>query len=215
MNQVKLKDFIKAKNIIVPRFLLKEYKNFNLELDEFVMLLFLLDKDGDVFNPNLLMSEMNLDLMQVMMLISNLTDKGIINLSTKKNESGLMEEIIDLEPIWSKITSNVISDLNKIENNDINIHELIENEFNRKLSPLEHEMIDDWENNNYSNKLIKEAVREASLNGVTTLRYIDKILLDWDRKGIKCKEEIPKTKEKVESPEIVSYDWLNEDDDEI
>ena len=148
-------------------------------------------------------------------IISNLTEKGILNLATKKNDSGLMEEIIDLEPLWSKLTMDLVNDLNTVNIDELNIHSLVEEEFNRKLTSLEHEMIDDWEKNNYSKELIREAIKEASLNGITTLRYIDKILIDWTRAGIKRISDIPKKNEKKEEPEIVIGDWLNYDDDEI
>ena len=215
MNQVKLKEFIKDKSIVVPGFLLRQYQKLNLELDEFVMLLFLLDKDGQVFNPNILDEYFHFDLMKTMDIISNLTEKGILNLATKKNDSGLMEEIIDLEPLWSKLTMDLVNDLNTVNIDELNIHSLVEEEFNRKLTSLEHEMIDDWEKNNYSKELIREAIKEASLNGITTLRYIDKILIDWTRAGIKRISDIPKKNEKKEEPEIVIGDWLNYDDDEI
>ena len=75
-------------------------------------------------------------------------------------------------------------------------------------------MIDDWEEGN-SKALIKEAVKEASMNGVTNLRYIDKILLDWNKQGIKNPNEIRKNKVEEIKEEIYNCDWLNDDEEEI
>ena len=93
-------------------------------------------------------------------------------------------------------------------------HFLIEKEFNRKLSSFEHEMIDSWESNNYDKDLIKEALREATLNGANNLRYIDKILLDWSKEGIKKAQDIKEKSLKEEDVEIYNCDWLNDVDDE-
>ena len=217
MNQVKLKELIQDKSIVIPGFIIKKYKEFNLTIDEFVLLIYLLDKDKQVFDPSVIAKDINVSLMDVMENMSNLADKGLVKIDTLKNEKGIMEEIINLEPFWSRVTESIVSILNTKEKDELNIYTLIENEFNRKLSPLECEMIDDWENNGYSKEIIKEAVKEASINGVTSLRYIDKILFDWDKKGIKSVSDIPRRQERKEEvqPEIISYDWLNDDDEEI
>ncbi len=95
-----------------------------------------------------------------------------------------------------------------------NIHEIVEKEFNRLLSPMEHEIIDEWQES-YNIDLIKEAIKEASLNGVNNLRYIDKILYDWSKQGIKSPSEIKKEIKNDEVATIYNCDWLNEDDEEI
>ena len=84
---------------------------------------------------------------------------------------------------------------------------------------MECEMIDDWKKNNYSNELIKEAVREATLNGVSSLRYIDKILFEWKKIGIQNKKDVEeKRKKRKESKkeeeldlDIVDWNWFDEE----
>ena len=214
MNQVKLQELIKGKKIVIPLYFLKMYKELGLNIDEFVLLIYLYDKNNTIFNPELISNDLNLDLLMVMQGISNLEDKGLISVKTVKNESNIMEEIISINPLFDKITLKVIEDLNQNEEEEINIHELIEREFNRRLSPLEHEVIDEWERNNFSKSLIKEAVKEASINGVNNLRYIDKILIEWARKGYKKPEDIKKNSEyREEKTEVFKYDWLNEDEE--
>lgn len=214
MNQVKLQELIKGKKIVIPLYFLKMYKELGLNIDEFVLLIYLYDKNNTIFNPELISNDLNLDLLMVMQGISNLEDKGLISVKTVKNESNIMEEVISINPLFDKITLKVIEDLNQNEEEEINIHELIEREFNRRLSPLEHEVIDEWERNNFSKSLIKEAVKEASINGVNNLRYIDKILIEWARKGYKKPEDIKKNSEyREEKTEVFKYDWLNEDEE--
>ena len=213
MNQVKLNELIKSKIINIPLYVLKMYKEFNLTTSEMVLLFFLYDKDGEIFDPSFISQNLNIELMEVMEIVSNLTDHGLLNVVTKENSDGIKEEVIDLSPFFDKIALKLMSEFNTTLENDINVYSIIEEEFNRKLTPLECEMVDDWKKNNYSNELIKEATREASLNGVTSLRYIDKILYEWDRRGYKKKEDIKKNTNTKEQVEIYNCDWLDIDDE--
>ncbi len=216
MNQVKLNNLIKEKRVALPLYLLRMYKDLNLNIDEFVLLCYLYDKNESVFNPTLISNDLGLDLMKVMEIISNLEDKGIMHVKTLKDEKGIMEEVIDLDPLFNKITMKIIDELNKEDVSDINIHNIVELEFNRKLTPLEHDVIDEWERNNYNKELIREAVKEASIYGVSNLRYIDAILNEWSKKGYKVPSDVKKNKDTTskEQVEIFDCDWLNEDEDE-
>ena len=213
MNQVKLNELIKMKTINIPLYVLKMYKDFNLSTDEMILLLFLYDKDKEVFNPKLIADSLNFDLIHVMEGVSKIVDKGLINVIIKENELGIKEEVFDLSPLFNKITLKIIDELNTKEKDEINVYNVLEEEFGRKLTPMECEMVDDWKKNNYSSDLIREATKEAVLNGVNSLRYIDKILYEWNRKGYKKKEDIKKTPKKKEQVEIYNCDWLDVDEE--
>lgn len=215
MNQVKLNELIQEEKVVLPLYFLRMYKDFNVSLDEFILLAYLYNKDKIIFNPEKISDDLKSDLFMVMQCISNLEDKGLVSVNTIKNERGIMEEVLNINPLFTKITQKLVEELNVKEKEEINIHELVEREFNRRLSPLEHEVIDEWERNNFSKELIKEAVREASINGVNNLRYIDKILVDWSKKGIQKPDDIKKEikEEKGEPQEVFKYDWLNENEE--
>lgn len=213
MNQVKLNELIKSKMINVPLYVLRIYKDFNLTVDELVLLLFLYDKDGEIFNPNLIAENLKMDLFKVMEIVSNLADKGLINVVTKTNEAKKKEEVIDLSLLFDKITLKMMNEINKMEEKDINIYDVISSEFGRGLTPMECEMVDSWKKNGYTNELIKEAVREATLNGVTSFRYIDKILYEWNKRGYKKKEDIKRVNKESKNIEIYDCDWLDSDEE--
>lgn len=68
----------------------------------------------------------------------------------------------------------------------------------------------------FSHELIMEALKEAIYNGVTSLRYIEKILYEWRKKGYKNKKDIQEAKEKYreskkETKDYFFYDWINDD----
>ena len=60
---------------------------------------------------------------------------------------------------------------------------------------MEYEKIKEWITSGISNELIILALKEAVLNGVGNLNYIDKILVTWKKKGYKNKKDIDKDKE--------------------
>ena len=212
MNQVKLNELIKSKVINIPVYVLRIFKTFNLTIDEILLLLFLYDKDGETFNPSLIADSLNMDMLTIMKTISSLSDKKLINIKTK--ESKVKEEVVDLSMLFEKITIKMMEEMNS-NKEETNIYEIISNEFGRKLTPMECEMIENWKKNGYSDELVIEAVREATLNGVSSLRYIDKILFEWNKKGYKNKEDLKKNKkeEKKEKIEIYNCDWLDIDEE--
>jgi len=215
MNQVKLNELIKSKIISIPVNVLIIFKEFNLTIDEMILLLFLYDKDGELFNPSLIGKSLDMELLDVMKNISILADKGLVNVITKKNEAKVKEEVIDLSLLYEKITIKIVDELNN-EEEDKNIYEIIAKEFGRNLTPMEGEMVSSWNKNGYSLELIIEAVREATLNGVSSLRYIDKILYEWNKKGFKTKEDVinkNKKEDKKEKIEIYNCDWLDSDEE--
>ena len=67
--------------------------------------------------------------------------------------------------------------------------------------------------------MIVLALKEATYNGAANLRYIDKILYEWKKKGIKTKEDVEKQrkqfqqKKELQTKELFDYDWLNERED--
>lgn len=213
MNQVRLNELIKGKIINIPLYVLRVFKEFNLTTSEMLLLLLLYNLDGEVFDPNKIAENLDMELLTVMKIVSSLSDKGLVNVTTKTNEARVKEEIIDLEGLYGKITLKMMDAMNKKSDDDINIYDILSEEFARKLTPLECEMVESWKKNNYPLELIKEAIREATLNGVSSLRYIDKILYEWNRKGYKKKEDIKKTKDTKEKIEIFDCDWLDSDEE--
>jgi DNA replication protein len=98
--------------------------------------------------------------------------------------------------------------------NNSGIYNTIEEEFGRTLSPIEYETISGWLNAKIDESLIKEALKEAVLNGVNNLKYIDKILYEWTKKGYKKSSDVKKRpKKEPEEIELFSYDWLDENDE--
>ena len=219
MKQQYLKDLLEEKNIVVPLIYFKHYKELKISLEELLFLMYLKTLGTKInFNPSKMALDLGLDTKDMFKLVSNLTDKKLLVIETYKNEKGIMEENLDISLFYEKVISLISNDLEKVETViDDNVFILIEKEFGRTLSPSEVEFIKAWANN-FDNGVIIEAVKEATLNGVSSVRYIDKILYEWDRKGIKSVNDVKhflnkKSKELKEPVEVFDYDWFEDEEE--
>lgn len=204
----KVVKYITQKDYTVPRLLINNYKKFNITSDELIFIIYLINNEED-FNPKKISQDLNMDLNQTMELINNLTSKGLIELEIKKINN-IRTEFINIENVYKKIAFQLIEQ--KEEKNNNNIFDTFEKEFGRTLSPMEYEIINSW-TETFKDETIVLALKEATYNGVNNLRYIDKILYEWQKKGIKTQDDILKDKKKFvskkEAKETFDYDWLN------
>lgn len=223
MKSSKLIEIFKNGNIVVPIFLLKNIEKLKLKMEEFIFLMYLYSLgDKFLFNPNKFSEDLNMNLTDVMNYIGILTDSGFIRVEVLKNEKGLMEEVVILDDFFHKIALLTIDEVNsESKSSSSNIYEIIEKEFGRTLSPIEYEIIKAWLENNMSEDLIKEAIKEATFNGVSNLRYIDKILYEWGKAGIQTvqdveenrkKRNVSKEKDSDIDMDIVDWNWFDEDE---
>ena len=210
MKTEKLLDIIKAKDIVIPSHLFKIYKKLNITEKELIFISYIINSDKS-FDPESLSREFNWDLIEIMEVVSNLSEKKLLDLTVKKQD-GKLKECFDLNNLYEKVLLNIIDEeTEEIVEDNSKIYNLIETEFGRPLSPIECETISGWLNSNISEELIKEALKEAVLSGVNKLKYIDAILFDWTKKGYKKVSDIKKKKRKEKKQEeLFEYDWLDE-----
>lgn len=220
----KLVDLFKQGNMVIPLYFLQHYKEFGLTMEQFVFLMYLYNLGNKtVFDPGKFGQDLNIDNSNVMNMIGVLTDKHLIRVEVLKNEKGLMEELVILDDLYSKLSLIMIDQVNKSSNSaDSSIFEVVEKEFGRTLSPIEYEIIKAWLDSGMSEELIKEAIKEATFNNASSLRYIDRILFEWGKLGIKTAEDVAKNRKKrneakTKQPDdidmdMVDWDWFDEDE---
>lgn len=200
-------------NLNVPLILLSNYKKLKIKEKELIILIYLMNQKSSVFNPQKISEDLNIEISEVLESIEVLSNADLITINTLK-DNGLLEERIDLSNLYNKLAYLNINEEDTKEETT-NIYDSFENEFARTLSPIEYELIKSWLDNDYSEELILCALKEAVYNGVKNLRYIDKILYEWNNKGIKTKEDVLKDKQSfkknnTKKEEMFDYDWLNE-----
>lgn len=196
-------------HLIIPNYFIKYYKKFDLENNELLMLIYLLNCNEKLILDNKKISkDLYLEENEVLNIISSLIEKNYISIEMSKN-NGIIEEYISLDLFYEKINSYLIE--NDKKDNSSDIYSKFEKEFGRTLSPVEYETISKWIESNIPLELIEAALKEAILSGVNSIRYIDKILFEWNKKRYKTSSDIVNKNKKDEYiEEIYDYDWLNE-----
>lgn len=206
----KILELMKHGHIIVPKALLQNYKKLKLTDKELIVLIYLLG--AEEFDPEKISQDLNIKLPDILKLIDSLISKDILKINVKSGK--VCEEYVDLDEMYNKLAMSFIND--KKEAPKTTIYDQFEKEFGRTLSPMEYEIIGAWLDGNYSEQLISLALKEATYNGVSNLRYIDKILSEWRKKGVKSEKDIKQDREKhnrqSQKKEVFEYDWLNEND---
>ncbi len=210
----KIIEILKGKDYIIPSFLIKNYASLGLSGDNAILLMYFLNcKDPIICDYSRFSKDLNLDIKTIMSRVNELVELKLIEINIKKNSSSKLEEYIDLSLFYNKMFLQLIDV--KEEKKESNIYSIFEKELGRNLSPIEYELINEWKESNYKEEIIIAALKEAIFNGVNNFRYIDRILFEWNKKGIDTLEKIEKNKKnfrkstKIEVPE---YDWLSNDE---
>ena len=204
-------EVLKSKTYEIKEEILFNYKKLNITDSEFVVLIYLINS-SNIYNPKQISEVLDIKLNNVLEIVNSLCEKNIIEIKMEK-KNNVRTEVINLDMFYEKIALSLDT---KEEDNNSNIFSLFEKEFGRTLSPMEYEIINAWFDSGYSEELITLALKEATYNGVSNLRYIDKIIYEWGKKGIKTKKDVEKDRKKFKSnskkKELFDYDWLNDED---
>ena len=206
----KVVNLLKDKDFTIPKLLLKNYKKLNISESELIILIFLINNSE--FNPKEIASIMDIKLPLLLEMISQLESKGILKIELK-NINGINTEVCNLDNLYEKLSLLVIKKEEAKDNKSI--YDVFETELGRTLSPIEYELVGEWLNDN-TEEILKLALREATYNGVSNFRYIDRIIHEWKKKGIKTRDDVIKNNEEFrknkseKKQELFDYDWLNE-----
>lgn len=211
MNQIL--EVLKCKYYQIPQVLLFNYRKLGLSELELIVIMYILNDNDTNYNPKKISNDLELDVKKVLEVINNLMEKGFLSIELIK-VNNVRNEVINLDLMYEKIAFIIMK---KDNTKETNIFETYEKELGRALSPTEYEIINSWLDSGYSEELILLALKEAVYNGVSNFRYIDRIIFEWAKKGIKNKEDVEKNrkefKKSKENKELFDYDWLNDRED--
>lgn len=230
-----LMQWIESGSTTIPSVLLTYYKKIGLTNDELILLIQLktyMDR-GNVFpDTDDIASQMDLSSEKVFQLIHQLIQKKVLEIQTGEDEEGKSKDTYSLNLLWEKLAV-YMSQINEESKetteaqSEGGLYRKFEQEFGRPLSPIELQTIGMWlDEDHYSLELIEMALREAVLNQVYSLKYVDRILLSWEKKNIRTKEQVEKesqdyrnkkttnnggtNKEKTIKP-VPLHNWLNDE----
>lgn len=201
------------KKFVTNSLFIKKAIELKLSLEEFLMLTYFDNDFNGYLNMENICESLGLSEDIAYETFNSLLKKKLITIDTKKDIEGRMMEIISLDPFFDLIVDAKKEEVKDEEKRDI--YASFESEFGRPITSMEYEIINAWLDKNYSEELILGALKEAVYNGVTNLRYIDKILYEWNKKGFKGMKDVHnhlEQKEENSKKELFDYDWMNTDE---
>ena len=234
MNKNPLFEWISAGTTAVPNYLLKHYRKIGLNNDDLVTLLQLLSlvENGQRFPDSQLLAErLDVSREEAFKAIHQLMTRKVLTIETRSDEEGKTVDEFSFDLMYEKLTTLILQDMKEEESEkevlaSKNLYQLFEEEFGRSLSAMEIQTLNMWiDEDKYRPELIEMALREAVLNQVYSLKYIDRILLTWEKKNIRTKEQVEKeskhfrqkqtndvTKETSDPDEkpVPMYNWLKD-----
>lgn len=203
-------------NFVIGEDVLKAIKKNNLTLDEALLIIYFCSNHA-MLDVEDITNKFGISELEIMQAFAHITEKNLINIKMEKNRDNKYEEIIDLTPLYESIAIE-IDNKSHVEN-AVKIFSCFESEFGRPISSMETSIINSWLDKGISEELIKEALKEAIFNGTPTLRYIDAIINEWNRKGFKNASDVQihLKKRKPNKPssaeiDLFDYNWLDDEE---
>lgn len=198
--------------ISVPKYLLTHYKMIGLTDREFIIMLQILGDAETNPYPSIpaLADRMSALASEIEESIGHLVERGLLAIERNWNSAeqkwansynfaGLIDELAEL---WAIERSQQLEE-ERVSRQNVaqspvplpkppleNLVHVFEQELGRPLTGLECENLDRWLASHFSEELIIEALRRGVSAGIRNFRYLDSILREWEKKGLKTREEI-------------------------
>ncbi|MCP9312318.1 DnaD domain protein [Liquorilactobacillus satsumensis] len=234
-----LKKYLVAGQTTVSNLILHNYSALGLNEEELVLLLELLSEQqrGNAFPAGEKIARaMGKKPQAIYQLLHSLIAKKVMQIVSIPAADGKTQDVYRFELLYEKIGNLEQKEEQKLEQADqavaqAKVYSSIEVEFGRPLSPIEIETVDSWlHQDHYRSEVILLALREAVLNQAYSLKYIDRILLSWERQNIKTAQDVERAKQKMrtngknstseeqtttsnDKPLIPLYRWSDQSDD--
>lgn len=198
-------EFVESGSTSINNLVLQNYHNLGMtEKDLIVYLALSMYAQKGVTFPMAkdLAKNTGMDEASIYTIIQGLIKLGVIELKTIMDHHQ-QRDIYSLTPIYHRIKNLLQQEQESNQQNRLmseteELFRKIEVEFGRPLSPIEQEQIHQWiDDDHYSVELIDLALREAVLNQAYSLKYMDRILISWEKSNIKTAEQLQDRRKKL------------------
>ncbi|UUX34531.1 DnaD domain-containing protein [Fundicoccus culcitae] len=191
-------DWLKSGHSMVPNILLNQFHKLNVTGDEFVLILYLMTQISNSQSSNQIdhMSiSLGWDQQKIFDHLNSLMDKDYLAIELVPDQNGKQSDHYTLRPLFEKLDSVFFQKEEKITAvaEDTSLVSYFEKEFGRVLSPIELEVLNNWiVTDKYPEDLIKLALKQAVLNQAFSFKYIEAILLNWQKSNVRTVHEAEK-----------------------
>ena len=199
-------DAFKSGNLVLPSDLLLHYNQLFSSSDDFLVWQFFYLQNTTALgelSPSQIAEKISKNVTEVNQAISRLTEKGLLQYRTIEL-NGEIEVIFDatlalerLDQLFEKQAPNQVQ---STPNDLKSLVDTFQQELGRLLSPFEIEDLEkSLKEDGTSADLIKEALREAVLNGKPNWKYIQAILRNWRHEGIRSVAQVEAKRQEREA----------------
>ncbi len=199
---------LQAGRLDVPALLITGYRELGLTDTEAMLLVHLLyyseKEQNDFPTPDELGQRMSAGPEEVIGALSQLLKTGYLRIEEGTHSvTGVRFERYCLDALYGKLaswwTEKGKAEEQPVSKPDVgkNLFSIFEKEFARPLTPMELETISGWlDQDGFQDDLILAALKEAVFAGKVHFRYIDRILLEWQRNRILTVEQAKEHRQK-------------------
>lgn len=225
--------WMEAGMIQIPNLLMGKYKQLGIDEKELVVLLhiFSFKEEGKDFpTPDQICERMNLTNSECSGILRRLVQSRLLGIEEGVSERGIHFEQYSLKPLWLRLAEEMEMEkkqegMEKALRSEEDLYTMFEQEFGRPLSPMECENLAMWvDQDGQDAVIIKAALREAVLAGKLSFRYIDRILFNWKKNGVRTIEQaraegqqfrqkgkqLFSAEPEIPSKSIPVYNWLEQ-----
>ncbi|GBG57499.1 DNA replication protein DnaD [Sporomusaceae bacterium FL31] len=195
----------------VPKYFLNHYSELEISHIEALLIIQIMSELENTPYPStqMLAKRMNLETSQVEEMITHLMTLNYLSIEKRWNSEerksyssysliGLIDELADR---WAIEQVKHFEDEQKqqkerveySQSNNPTMERIIktfEQELARPLTSIECEIINNWISSKFSEELILEAFKRGVMVGIRNFRYLDSILREWEKKGLRTLAEI-------------------------
>lgn len=191
--------FIEQGQLSISNMVLHRYSQLGLTNEEFILFLQIsscLQAGQDFPDLESIAQRMGVKNTEIYDLLHQLLAKKLLTIAPVSDANGKKHDCYSFELLYRKLTTLEENDEKKEADQDSlmekeQVYNSIEEEFGHPLSPIEMETIDSWlKEDHYSPELISAALREAVLARVYNLKYMDKILLNWEKQNVRSAADV-------------------------
>lgn len=196
-------------NVAIPKYFLNHYSELEISHIEALLIIQILSEleTNPYPSAQLIAQRMNLEVSQVEEMIAHLMMQNYLKIETywnpierrNSNRYSLAGLIDDLADRWAIEQVKHYEEEQKQQQDssktpqDPSLERIIrtfEQELARPLTSIECEMIGSWVSSQFSEDLILGAFKRGVLAGIRNFRYVDSILREWEKKGLRTLAEV-------------------------
>lgn len=197
--------YVQAGQTSVANYLLDHFREVGMTTDQLLVFFQLrryMDRGIQLPSAEEIATHLGWDKQRVYQLLHEMISQKLMTITTVTDDQGQKQDTYDFRLLTEKLSRLAVQSTQQevavtADNERAAVFNQIETEFGRPLSPIEMENIEQWlDQDHYRPELIQLALKEAVLSQAYSLKYMDRILLSWERKNLTTAAQVQREKER-------------------